>query len=187
MKLNPIPRKKNAPVSRVCKCLILFLAFSLIFSVFIVDLSDAKTTKKASTADKRAELKESTKDQVEEAGSCASYCEIDHKVPLKCGGSNDASNLQSLPENVHKEKTSREAKLCTAEHPELTCGGLTQVTIQGFVTYICVNAKAAVSTSTSYKISKKTTSSSSTGARTCWVNGYTTKKGTQVNGYYRRC
>lgn len=180
------------------KCFIIFLLVSLIFSALIVDIVDARgTSKKSSTAEKRSELKESTKEMVERTGSCTNYCEIDHKVPLKCGGSNEASNLQSLPINVHKEKTAREAKLCTEEHPEYTCGGLTQVSIDGFLVYICSNA-ASSSYFNTYSTSTKKSSSTSTSYSTsgngvgssekqCYVNGYTTKKGTYVSGYYRRC
>lgn len=180
---------------------IVFILCSLIFSLVIVDIADARgSSKKSSTAEKRAELKEATKEQVERSGSCISYCEIDHKVPLKCGGSNDASNLQSLPEKVHSEKTAREAKLCSDEHPELTCGGLKQETIEGFVVYLCVNAEPASSGShstlssgsySSQSSSKKSASLSSGDGRStagkCYVNGYTTKKGTRVSGYWRRC
>jgi hypothetical protein len=179
------------------KCIILFILFSLIFSLIVVDIAEAKAgQKKSSTADKRSELKESTKDMVERTGSCTNYCDIDHKVPLKCGGSNDASNLQSLPTNVHKEKTAREAKLCTEDHPEYTCGGLTQSSIEGFSLYLCSNAFSSTYSKT-YSTAKKSSSSStsySTGGnggggseKQCYVNGYTTKKGTYVNGYYRRC
>ena len=36
--------------------------------------------------------------------------EVDHKVPLKDGGSDTVRNLQLLTEKQHKKKTSREAK-----------------------------------------------------------------------------
>ena len=181
------------------RCLILFIFVSLIFSIVVVDIAEAKAgEKKSSTAEKRSELKESTKEMVEQTGSCTNYCEIDHKVPLKCGGSNDFSNLQSLPENVHKEKTALEAKLCTDDHPELTCGGLTFRRIDGLLVYICSNAGTSSSYSKTYSTSTKKSSSSSTSYSTgngggsssekkCYVNGYTTKKGTYVHGYYRRC
>jgi hypothetical protein len=191
-------QQKGKKIRSLFKCLIIFLLVSLIFSALFVDFADARvTSKKSSTAEKRSELKESTKEMVERTGSCTNYCEIDHKVPLKCGGSNDASNLQSLPTNVHKEKTAREAKLCTDEHPEYTCGGLTQISIDGFSVYMCSNG-ASPSYSKTYSTSTKKSSSSSTSYSTggdgggssgkkCYVNGYTTKKGTYVNGYYRRC
>jgi hypothetical protein len=183
------------------KIFIIFVLSSLFLAAFAVDFVEARSsndgyTKKSSTYEKRSELKESTKERVERSGSCALYCEIDHKIPLKCGGSNDPSNLQSLPENVHLEKTNREAKLCTSEHPELACGGLKQVTIDGFLVYICANAGLTGSSSYSYSSTARKSyatespSKSSTGAhtgRTCYVNGYTTKKGTYVHGYYRRC
>jgi hypothetical protein len=179
------------------RCFILFILVTLLFSIVAIDYADAKGgQKKSSTAEIRSELKESTKNAVETAGSCTNYCEIDHKVPLKCGGSNDRSNLQSLPENVHKEKTAREAKLCTDAHPEYTCGGLTQVTIYTFTVYMCSNAVSSNSGiySTSSKKSASSSTSYSTGSKgggdsnkQCYVNGYTTKKGTYVQGYYRRC
>lgn len=192
--------KQNKDKSRrfFLKCLILFVLASFVFSIVAVGIADAKAgEKKASTAEKRAELKESTKESVARTGSCANYCEIDHKVPLKCGGSNEVNNLQSLPTNVHKVKTAREAKLCTNEHPEYTCGGLTQVTIDGFLVSMCSNA-ASSSYSKTYSTTTKKSSSSSTNYSTksssgsssekqCYVNGYTTKKGTYVHGYSRRC
>jgi hypothetical protein len=190
-------QKRERDTHLITKCIILFVLVSLIFSLVTVDIAEAKAgQKKSSTAEKRSELKESTKDMVERTGSCTNYCEIDHKVPLKCDGSNEASNLQSLPTNVHKEKTAREAKLCTGEHPEYTCGGLTQISIDGFSVYLCTNAVSS-SYSKTYSTIKKSSSSStsySTGGkgggsseRQCYVNGYTTKKGTYVKGYYRRC
>lgn len=36
--------------------------------------------------------------------------QIDHKVPLEQGGSNDDSNLQPLCDDCHKAKTAAEAK-----------------------------------------------------------------------------
>jgi hypothetical protein len=182
----------------VAKCIIVFVLVSLIFSILAVDIVGAKAgQKKSSTAEKRSELKESTKEMVERTGSCTNYCEIDHKIPLKCGGSNDASNLQSLPTNVHKEKTAREAKLCTDDHPEYICGGLTQVSVDGFLVYMCTNAISSSYSktySTSTKKSSSSSSSYSTGGnggssseKQCYVNGYTTKKGTYIQGYYRRC
>jgi len=191
-------QQKNEKIRLVIKCLIIILFATLILSALMVDNADARgTAKKSSTAEKRSELKESTKEQVERIGSCTNYCEIDHKVPLKCGGSNGVSNLQSLPANVHNEKTAREAKLCTDNHPELTCGGLTQVSIDGFIVYMCSNAAYSSSSSTSYTTSPKKSSSTSSSyssktsggstGKQCYVNGYTTKKGTYVQGYYRRC
>lgn len=178
------------------KIFIIFVVSSLLLTTFSVGFADARSSKKASTYEIRSELKESTKEQIERTGSCTSYCEIDHKIPLKCGGSNDPSNLQSLPENVHQEKTNREAKLCTNEHPGLTCGGLKFVNIDGFIVYMCANAGLTGTdtytySSTSRKsystASSSKSSSSTTAGRTCYVSGYTTKKGTYVHGYYRRC
>lgn len=36
--------------------------------------------------------------------------EIDHRIPLEQGGSNDRSNLQPLCKDCHKAKTAREAR-----------------------------------------------------------------------------
>jgi hypothetical protein len=193
--MKPIPSKN------VKNTLIIFVIFLLVFSTFLVGFVDATsqgTTKKASTAAIRSQLKESTKERAERAGACTSNCEVDHKVPLKCGGSNDISNLQSLPVIVHREKTAREAKLCTQEHPERTCGGLAYTSIDGFSLYICSNAGTSSSYTTSQTTPTKKSSSVSTSQTTsqhsggstgkqCYVNGYTTKKGTYVHGYYRRC
>jgi len=38
--------------------------------------------------------------------------QIDHIIPLKCGGPDDLENLQWLTVQAHKEKTKREAMLC---------------------------------------------------------------------------
>jgi len=38
--------------------------------------------------------------------------QIDHKVPLKCHGSDTPDNLQWLSTQAHKDKTRREAKHC---------------------------------------------------------------------------
>jgi len=187
-------KKNNAQTLK--KLFIIFILSSLLFTAFAVDFADARSSKKASTYEIRSELKESTKEQVVRSGSCSLHCEVDHKIPLKCGGSNDQSNLQSLPDNVHQDKTNREAKLCTSEHPELPCGGLTLVNIDGFFVYMCANAGLTGTdtytySSTSRKsystVSSSKSSSSTTAERTCYVSGYTTKKGTYVHGYYRRC
>jgi 5-methylcytosine-specific restriction endonuclease McrA len=44
-------------------------------------------------------------------GACRGW-EVDHKVPLKCGGADHPSNMQWLTRGQHKRKTAREAKLC---------------------------------------------------------------------------
>ena len=44
-------------------------------------------------------------------GKCPGY-DIDHKIPLKCGGDDDPANMQWLTKDEHKAKTAREAKLC---------------------------------------------------------------------------
>lgn len=44
-------------------------------------------------------------------GKCPGW-EIDHVVPLKCGGSDDPANMQWLTIEDHKAKTRREARLC---------------------------------------------------------------------------
>jgi len=192
-------QRMNEKIRLISKFLIIILLTSLIFSVLVVNNADARgISKKSSTADIRSQLKESVKKQVEITGACTNYCQVDHKIPLKCGGSNDVSNLQSLPQNIHEEKTAREAKLCTVEHPELTCGGLSYESIDGFFLYICSNAASASSYSATHPISNKKTSSISTSStssytsggntgKQCYINGYTTKKGTYVHGYYRRC
>jgi 5-methylcytosine-specific restriction endonuclease McrA len=44
-------------------------------------------------------------------GKCPGW-QVDHIVPLKCGGRDHASNMQWLTVSAHKAKTKREAKLC---------------------------------------------------------------------------
>jgi 5-methylcytosine-specific restriction endonuclease McrA len=44
-------------------------------------------------------------------GRCYGY-EVDHVIPLKCGGADHKSNMQWLTIDEHKAKTKREAKLC---------------------------------------------------------------------------
>lgn len=58
------------------------------------------------------------------------------------------------------------------------CGKLIEVDIEGFKALVCAPADPSPSESKS---------SSTTGNKQCWVNGYTTKKGTSVKGYYRAC
>lgn len=36
--------------------------------------------------------------------------EVDHKIPLKDGGTDSLRNLHLIKKNVHKEKTAREAR-----------------------------------------------------------------------------
>jgi len=58
------------------------------------------------------------------------------------------------------------------------CGKFIEIEIDGFKALVCAPADATPSPSKS---------SSPTGSKQCWVNGYTTKKGTTVKGYYRSC
>ena len=44
-------------------------------------------------------------------GACPGR-EIDHIIPLKCGGLDKPSNMQWLTKKAHKKKTAREAKMC---------------------------------------------------------------------------
>lgn len=44
-------------------------------------------------------------------GACPGW-QVDHVVPLKCGGRDDLSNLQWLTVEDHKRKTAREARDC---------------------------------------------------------------------------
>ncbi|MDR2905636.1 MAG: HNH endonuclease [Helicobacteraceae bacterium] len=44
-------------------------------------------------------------------GACPGY-QVDHVIPLKCGGADHRSNMQWLTISDHKAKTKREAKLC---------------------------------------------------------------------------
>ena len=49
-------------------------------------------------------------------GPCPGW-EIDHVVPLKCGGPDQPANMQWLTVTDHKEKTRREARLCPKGNP----------------------------------------------------------------------
>jgi 5-methylcytosine-specific restriction protein A len=57
-------------------------------------------------------------------GQCASckerkdHLELDHKIPLWNGGTNDDDNLQILCYECHKEKTRAESKLYHKLHPQ---------------------------------------------------------------------
>lgn len=44
-------------------------------------------------------------------GACKGW-EVDHVEPLKCGGADDAANMQWLTVEAHKAKTRREARHC---------------------------------------------------------------------------
>jgi 5-methylcytosine-specific restriction endonuclease McrA len=44
-------------------------------------------------------------------GACPGY-QVDHKVPLKCGGPDNIGNMQWLTVRAHKAKTKREARWC---------------------------------------------------------------------------
>lgn len=44
-------------------------------------------------------------------GACPGY-EVDHIIPLKCGGADKPHNMQWLTVQQHKIKTRREAKDC---------------------------------------------------------------------------
>jgi 5-methylcytosine-specific restriction endonuclease McrA len=52
----------------------------------------------------------------ERRGPCPGY-QIDHVVPLKCGGPDEKSNMQWLTIEEHKAKTKREASLCRHGKP----------------------------------------------------------------------
>ncbi|MEO8101924.1 MAG: HNH endonuclease signature motif containing protein [Betaproteobacteria bacterium] len=45
------------------------------------------------------------------AGACPGR-EVDHIIPLKCGGADRPANMQWLTVKAHKQKTKREAKRC---------------------------------------------------------------------------
>ena len=44
-------------------------------------------------------------------GRCHGW-QVDHVVPLKCGGADRPANMQWLTIQAHKAKTKREAKMC---------------------------------------------------------------------------
>lgn len=46
-------------------------------------------------------------------GPCPGW-QIDHRMPLKCGGPDDADNMQWLSIEQHRQKTKREARPCRA-------------------------------------------------------------------------
>jgi len=47
-------------------------------------------------------------------GACPGW-QVDHVVPLKCGGADAPANMQWLTIGDHKAKTKREAKSCRAK------------------------------------------------------------------------
>lgn len=50
-------------------------------------------------------------------GACYGY-QVDHVIPLKCGGPDRVENMQWLTVAAHAHKTAREARLCRkAHHP----------------------------------------------------------------------
>jgi 5-methylcytosine-specific restriction endonuclease McrA len=44
-------------------------------------------------------------------GACPGY-QVDHVMPLKCGGADRPDNMQWLTIADHKDKTRREARIC---------------------------------------------------------------------------
>jgi hypothetical protein len=60
------------------------------------------------------------------------------------------------------------------------CGKLVEVLIDGIKALACAPADSAPNANAS-------PTPTSSGSKQCWVNGYTTKKGTTVKGYYRSC
>jgi HNH endonuclease len=44
-------------------------------------------------------------------GRCPGW-QVDHRIPLKCGGADRPANMQWLTVQDHKIKTAREARLC---------------------------------------------------------------------------
>jgi 5-methylcytosine-specific restriction endonuclease McrA len=52
---------------------------------------------------------------------CPGY-QIDHVVPLKCGGADHPGNMQWLSIKAHKQKTKREAKLCRKPYRKASPG-----------------------------------------------------------------
>jgi hypothetical protein len=61
-----------------------------------------------------------------------------------------------------------------------SCAKLIEVEIDGIKALACAPPENAPKTSAS-------PAPTSNGPKQCWVNGYTTKKGTKVSGYYRSC
>ena len=64
------------------------------------------------------------------------------------------------------------------------CPKLIEVEIEGFKALQCVPSPPSPSASPK---SSSSPSSPASGSKRCWVKGYTTKKGTRVNSYYRSC
>jgi hypothetical protein len=64
------------------------------------------------------------------------------------------------------------------------CPKLIEIDIEGFKALQCVPS-LPIPTASPKPSSSATTSTN--GPKLCWVNGYTTKKGTLVKGYYRNC
>jgi hypothetical protein len=53
-------------------------------------------------------------------GACPGW-QVDHKIPLKCGGADKPGNMQWLTVRAHKAKTKREARACL--NPQRSAGG----------------------------------------------------------------
>jgi 5-methylcytosine-specific restriction endonuclease McrA len=51
-------------------------------------------------------------------GPCPGW-QIDHRIPLKCGGPDMPENMQWLTVADHKAKTKQEAKLCPTRRKQL--------------------------------------------------------------------
>ena len=83
------------------------LANALIILAFLSQLVDARDGKAKREFQRENPCPVTNKRR----GACPGY-QIDHVVPLKCGGADKPSNMQWLTVQQHKEKTAREAKQC---------------------------------------------------------------------------
>lgn len=85
-------------------------AAPLIFAIFLASTAEAKLQRSYAA---KAEFKRMNPCPAtgERRGRCQGF-EVDHAIPLKCGGPDHHSNMQWLSIEQHKEKTRREAGAC---------------------------------------------------------------------------
>lgn len=79
--------------------------------LFISPIPDADAGKRSYAAKADFKRQNPCPETGQPRGRCPGW-EIDHVVPLKCGGDDLPSNMQWLTIIDHKEKTRREAPLC---------------------------------------------------------------------------
>ena len=89
------------------KKLLCLLAVASLFSAFPADARVARSA----TAKRQFARMQACPATGKNRISCPGF-EIDHIVPLKCGGADSPKNMQWLTKRAHKAKTRREASMC---------------------------------------------------------------------------